>query len=134
MINRRTLLLPILFAILATSSSGCYCCHRPFLFRWRCAPACSPCGGGSCYPAFAPPPGAVSYSGPVSAPAPGCSSCAASASGPIAGIPVSYAPPTYAPASFAPPSYPLGPPSVFTGPPTGIAPGSKELPAPMPGK
>ena len=123
MSHRRALLFPLVFATLASLSSGCYCCHRPFLFRWRCCePACAPACGPSCYPAFAPPPGAVAVGGS------GCSSCAASPiSVPPAGVPVAFAP-----TSFAPPSYPLGQPSVFTGPPTGIAPTPKDAPAPMP--
>ena len=93
MSHRRALLFPLVFATLASLSSGCYCCHRPLLFRWRC-----------CEPA-----------------------CASPISVPPAGVPVAFAP-----TSFAPPSYPLGQPSVFTGPPTGIAPTPKDAPAPMP--
>lgn len=134
--TRRAALLPLLFAAFAAASEGC-ChrqCNRPFFGRYGCCDACPP---------FVPPPGAGSFYArrgiptggpvegfPISADAPGCSTCA-SGGAPVYGpTQVGYPSPSI---SYGPPpgSVFTGPPTTI-GPPTGIAPPPHVVPSPMP--
>ena len=103
---RRTALLCIVFAAVAQLSSGCYCCHRPFL----CRPIFHPCWNRCC----GQPTGGYAAGG---APA-DCGGCASCFSAPV-GAPVGPGPVfTGSPMPLTGPSIqqiPMGTPMPTTG-------------------